>query len=90
MFEIFYEKAVKKDVKKISKPDADRIRTAIEQKLSENPQDFSEHLKGELGNYWKLRVGDYRVVYKIEGNRIIVLAIMHRREIYKRILDRDM
>ena len=88
MFDILYEKAVKKDIKKISRPDAERIRTAIEQKLRENPQDYSGHLKGELGNYWKLRVGDYRVVYKIEKNVIVVLGIIHRKEIYKRIIDR--
>jgi mRNA interferase RelE/StbE len=88
MFEIFYEKAVKKDIKKISRPEAERIRAAIEQKLTEKPQIFSEHLKGELGNYWKLRVGDYRVVYKIENETIVILAIMRRSEIYKRILNR--
>jgi mRNA interferase RelE/StbE len=88
MFDILYEKAVKKDIKKINRPDAERIRSAIEQKLCENPQNYSEHLKGELGNYWKLRVGDYRVVYKIEKDVIVILAIMHRSEIYKRILGR--
>jgi mRNA interferase RelE/StbE len=90
MFEILYNKAVKKDIKKISKPDAERIKRAIESKLIDNPQNFAEHLKGELGNYWKLRVGDYRVVFKLEGNRIIILAIMHRREIYKKVIDRDL
>ena len=89
MFEILYDKAVKKDIKKISRPDAVRIRAAIEQKLVETPEHYSEHLKGELGNYWKLRVGDYRVVYKVENMTIIILAIIHRSEIYRRMLDRN-
>jgi mRNA interferase RelE/StbE len=87
MFEILYEKAVKKDIKKISRPDAERIRAAIEQKLTDTPQNYSEHLRGELGNYWKLRLGNYRVVYKIEKNVIVILAVMHRSDIYKRSLN---
>lgn len=90
MFEILYEKAVKKDIKKINKPDADRIRAAIEQKLAENPEIYGEHLKGELGNYWKLRVGAYRVVFKIDNDVITILAIMHRSEIYKKVIGRLM
>ncbi|MBI5344466.1 MAG: type II toxin-antitoxin system RelE/ParE family toxin [Deltaproteobacteria bacterium] len=38
-----------------------------------------------LKGYWKLRVGDYRVVYKISGNEVLVLGIIHRRDVYEKI-----
>jgi mRNA interferase RelE/StbE len=39
-------------------------------------------LRKTLKGYWKLRVGDYRVVFKIKGNEIVVLAILHRKDVY--------
>ena len=88
MFEILYHNAVKKDIKGISRPDIQRIKTAIETKLNESPQNYADRLKGELGDYWKLRVGDYRAVFKVEKDVIIILGIIHRKEIYKRIIAR--
>ena len=88
MFEILYHNTVKKDIKGISKPEAERIKNAIETKLTESPQDYCDRLKGELGDYWKMRVGDYRVVFKVEKESIIILGIIHGKEIYKRIIGR--
>ena len=83
-FEIKYHSAVSKDIKKINSPDKIRIKKAIENKLVQNPEKYAEHLRGELKNYWKLRVGDYRVVFKVGSKELLVLAIAHRKEIYKR------
>jgi len=41
-----------------------------------------EHLKGYKG-YYKIRVGDYRIGLKLEGNTIIFERVMHRKEIYR-------
>ena len=60
-----------------------RIRKAIETRLMTAPEDYSEPLRKTLKGYRKLRVGDYRVVFKIEGNEITILGICHRRDIYK-------
>lgn len=45
-----------------------------------------EALTGELAGFYKLRVGDYRVIYEIlhEEQTIVIHAIGHRREIYRR------
>ena len=49
----------------------------------EKPLDFAESLvNSELGSY-RFRVGDYRIIIDVEEDIIIVLAIGHRREIYK-------
>jgi mRNA interferase RelE/StbE len=65
-----------------------RIRRAIETRLMTAPQEYGLPLKKNLGGYWKLRVGDYRVVFKIEGKIIYVLAIRHRKHVYEDVSTR--
>ena len=60
-----------------------RIRKAIETRLTTAPQDYGIPLRKNLGGHWKLRVGDYRVVFKVEGEIVYVLAIRHRKNIYE-------
>ncbi len=38
-----------------------------------------------MKGYWKLRVGDYRVVYKVSGNNVLILAIINRKEVYPKV-----
>ncbi len=45
-------------------------------------------LRGTLKGYWKLRVDDYRVVFKIAGQEVWVLTILHRREVYEAVAAR--
>lgn len=48
-----------------------------------NPLDFAESLtQSKIGQY-RFRVGDYRVVFDVEDETIIVLTVGHRRDIYK-------
>jgi mRNA interferase RelE/StbE len=52
----------------------------------DNPRSIGQALQGsKLGEFWKYRVGDYRLICKIEDNRllILVLRVGHRREIYR-------
>jgi mRNA interferase RelE/StbE len=52
----------------------------------DNPRSIGQALHGSrLGEFWKYRVGDYRLICKIEDDRllILVLHIGHRREIYR-------
>ena len=53
-------------------------------RLSEDPLHHAERLMhSSLGTY-RFRTGDYRVVFDMEGDEIVVLRVGHRREIYKR------
>jgi mRNA interferase RelE/StbE len=45
-------------------------------------------LRRTLKGYWKLRVGDYRVVFEFDRSMIIVLGIGHRKDIYDRMRSR--
>lgn len=51
--------------------------------MQKSPLDFAEHLtERSLGSY-RFRIGDFRVVFDIEQEKIVVLVVGHRREIYK-------
>ncbi len=85
-FEIIYHP----DVKTTYIPALDellkrRIKSAVESRLLAAPQQYGEPLRKTLKGYWKLRVGDYRVVFKINGNEVWVFGIIHRKEVYKEI-----
>lgn len=59
-----------------------RIAHAIQTRLTAEPERYGSPLRGTLKGYWKLRVGDYRVVYRIVAEEVRILAIRHRRGIY--------
>lgn len=50
-----------------------------------NPRSKGEPLHGVLSDYWKYRVGDYRVVVQIQDNELVIMVVYagHRKEIYK-------
>ena len=54
----------------------------IEKELTAHPETYPQ-LKGPFAGLRKLSVGDYRVVFAILGNDVLVLRIGHRREVYK-------
>ena len=66
----------------------ERIRRAIESRLMSAPHEYGLPLRKNLGGYRKLRVGDYRVVFKIEKEVVYVLAIRHRKKIYEEVTGR--
>lgn len=60
-----------------------RIARAIETRLAENPEHYGAPLRGTLKGYWKLRVGDYRVVYHVVEDEVRILAMRHRKDVYR-------
>ena len=78
------------DVKSIDIPPLDaklraRIRKAIETRLTEAPHLYGEPLRKTLRGYWKLRVGDYRVIFRIGGKEVRILGVIHRKKVYEMI-----
>ena len=81
------------DVRKVDLPLLDertktQIRTAIEKRLQAAPQDYGAPLRKTLKGYWKLRVGNYRIVYRISGSEVWILGICNRRDVYLKVLAR--
>ncbi len=82
-FTVHYHPAVRaEDLPLIDRRTRDRIRKAIEQRLQKAPQDYGEPLRKTLKGYWKLRVGGYRVVFKLTESEVWILGIRHRKSIY--------
>jgi mRNA interferase RelE/StbE len=83
-YKLRYHPSVKsEDLPKLDRAIAVRIRKAIETRLLAAPQEYGEPLRRTLKGYWKLRVGDYRVVFRVKGKEIFVLGIIHRKEVYE-------
>ena len=77
-----------KDLKKLDKQVQKKILEFLRARLATmaNPRDVGEALVGsELGNYWKYRVGDWRIICDIQDKRIVVrvLRVGNRREVYR-------
>jgi mRNA interferase RelE/StbE len=74
-----------KDLPRLNRTIQKRIKTAIEQRLMAAPEKYSEPLRRTLKGYRKLRVGDYRIVLKLESEDILILGICHRKDVYERM-----
>ena len=88
-YNLIYHADVKKvDLAKIDNKNKAMIKRAIEERLTSHPEVYGKPLQRTLKGYWKLRVGDYRIVFNISGNEIFILGIMDRRSIYSQIKKR--
>jgi mRNA interferase RelE/StbE len=81
-YKIAFKKSVGRDLKKIDKDQADRILRKIEEDLPEKAESFPV-LTGKFSGLRKLRIGDYRVIYSILDDTVLILRISHRREAYR-------
>jgi mRNA interferase RelE/StbE len=73
-----YFQAIPKDKKAL-------IKRFIEERLTKDPESFGKPLRGSLKNHYRLRIGDYRVIYRInidDEATVLVIAIGHRKDIY--------
>jgi mRNA interferase RelE/StbE len=82
-YSLGYKKSVQRDLKHLTKADADRIMDLIEKELVKKPES-NPALKGKFAGLRKYRVGDDRVIYSIVGTEVRILRVGHRREVYKR------
>ena len=88
-YKLKYHPEVKRsDLPKIDVKNRDMIKRAIEDRLATQPEAYGKPLQRTLKGYWKLRVGDYRVVFKVCSDNILILGIIHRKEVYRIIKKR--
>jgi mRNA interferase RelE/StbE len=82
---IEFEKRARRDFDKL--PDAIAVRIASSLKkvaAADNPRLRGTAMAGEWAGHWRYRIGDYRIIARIEDGRmvIVVVALGHRREVY--------
>jgi len=87
-WEIKFSSLAQKNLQQLDHQVVQRILKFLHERISplDNPRNIGEALKGSrFGDFWKYRVGDYRLIASIEDNtlQIIIVRVGHRREVYK-------
>lgn len=80
-----FEQRAGKDFAKLDKTTQARIVQFLKQRETRPPQDYSNALSGEFKGFWRIRVGDYRLIIQIdeETQMVSVYEVGHRKHIYR-------
>lgn len=82
MVEITFTHRAMRDIKKLPRNVQRRIELAIDELLDDVRA--GDRLHGEWEGYWKLRAGDYRIIYRIKSEALIEIQyVRHRRVAYR-------
>ena len=82
VYRVDYKRSVIHDLKKIDRAVVERILHEIESGLAENPES-GEALSGQFKGLYKYRIGNWRVIYSIFSDSILILRIRHRSVVYQ-------
>jgi mRNA interferase RelE/StbE len=80
-FQLVISNRFRRDLRRLDAALHRRVLDAIEQ-LQEDPYQGSQLTSVRIGR-WRMRVGDYRIRYDIEGNRVFLYRVRHRKDIYR-------
>jgi mRNA interferase RelE/StbE len=85
-YRIEVKRSAGKALKKIPKPDQKRISKAIDNLTENLPHPDTTKMKGD-NPFHKIRVGDYRIVYEIQDDILLILIVKigHRKDIYRNL-----
>jgi mRNA interferase RelE/StbE len=82
-YKIVFTRRAAKDISKLEPEVKEKIGDALK-RYGRDPLNYARKMiDPSLGSY-RFRIGDYRVIFDIEGNEIVVLRVGHRKEIYRR------
>ena len=81
-YSIAYKNSVQHDLRKLDKDIARNLLDALERELAVHAR-AHPLLKGEFAGLRKLRIGNYRIIYAILGDEVLVLRIRHRKDVYR-------
>ena len=84
MYDVLIERTAERDIKSLPTALFDRILPRIKA-LADNPRPTGCHKLAGSKNDWRIRIGDYRVVYEIDDPRkqVKIFRVRHRREVYR-------
>jgi len=85
---IFFRPEVEEDLRPIGRLHQKRVLSAIESRLTAQPARYGKPLGGVLAGLRRIRVGDFRIAYQVKGAKVIVWAVMHRKDIYAELARR--
>lgn len=85
-WKIEFDSAVEKDLIKLGHTAQKRVIKFLKEKImtSDDPRNYGKALTGDLAGLWRFRVGDYRILTKIEDHHFVVLVVHvgHRKNVY--------
>ncbi len=82
MFRVVLTQRALRDLKNIDKDNQERIATRLKE-YSNEPLKYARKLANPKIGTYRFRIGDYRVIFDIDNNTIVILRIGHRKDIYK-------
>ena len=84
-WKIEFERPAAKAFRKLGHPDRERIGRYLREKVAKSPRQFGQALSGNLSGLWRYRVGNHRIVCRIEDDALVVLIvrIAHRSRVYQ-------
>ena len=82
MFKVLFSDRAKKDLFQLQTDSAKQIKQRLKY-FSENPLNYAKKLKETTLGTFRFRVGDYRIIFDLVEDKIIILRIGHRKDIYK-------
>jgi len=85
-YAVEFHPGVLKSIKHFPKRELLRIKKKIDELSESLPDPATTKLKGD-NNFHKIRTGDYRIVYEIQGDRLVILVVKigHRKDVYKNL-----
>jgi mRNA interferase RelE/StbE len=86
-YSVEFRPAVLKSMKRLPKKELRRIKKKIDDLAENLPDPVTTKMKGD-NSFHKIRSGDYRIVYEIHDDRLVILVVKvgHRKDVYKRLL----
>jgi len=86
-WKIEFERAAAREFRKLDQQTQRRIRDYFQQRVltSEDPRALGKALRGMQSEFWRYRIGPYRVIAAIQDERMVVLLVRigHRRQVYR-------
>jgi len=84
-WQIEFTPAAARQLKKIGPENGRRIIKFLQTNICSDPRSHGKPLKGTLREFWRYRVGDFRVLVRFEEDRLVVLVVNvgHRKEVYR-------
>lgn len=81
----YLDSVVTEDIPNLPKSMRTLIKRAIEERLAVDPVGLGKPLRYSLKGHRRLRVGDYRIVYRIDSDRqtVVIVVIKHRKDVYE-------
>jgi len=86
-YSVEFRPGVLKSLKRLPKKELQRVKKKIDEIAETLPEPATTKMKGS-NSFHKVRSGDYRIIYEIHGDRLVILVVKigHRKDVYKKLL----